>query len=296
MVSVVIATLDRPAHVERCLAGLLSGPQPPHEVLVVDQSRGDVTRLIAAGFDGMPVRWVHQEERNVSVARNRGAALARAPYVAFLDDDGEVGPSWLSDVHRALEELGRPDALFGSFDEPTHAPLGRKAIGVSLHRIAEPVIWAADTHPARPGFGGHAVFRRRTFMELGGFDERLGVGSALYGAEDIDLNYRLLRGGFAVGSTPHVRMLHHQWRDQAEIPRLLYRYNLAHSAFCAKHLRRGDTRVMRLVARQLVDDGRMLASAFRRRSPLRARAAGWRLVGTVQGLWRGWRQLSLPIA
>jgi glycosyltransferase involved in cell wall biosynthesis len=296
MVSVVIATRDRAEHVQRCLASVLSGPRTPDEVIVVDQSRDDETRRVAEGFDGKPVRWVHQSDGNLSLARNRGAELARSPYVAFLDDDGEVEPTWLDDVQRALAELGQPDALFGTIDEPPGQGLDRKAIGVSLHRVAAPVIWTADAHPAQPGFAGHSVHRRESFLAVGGFDPRLGPGSPLYGAEDIDLNYRLLRGGFAVGSSPQVRLLHHQWRDQAQIPRLLYRYNLAHSAFCAKHLRRGDTRVVRLVGRQLLDDGRMLGSAFRRRSRLRARAAAWRFAGTIRGLWVGWRQLSPPAA
>jgi hypothetical protein len=43
------------------------------------------------------------------------------------------------------------------------------------------------------------------------------------------------------------------------------------------------------VLRQLADDGRMLGSAIRRRSRVKARTAMVRFAGTSSGLVRGWR-------
>ena len=290
MISVVIATLDRPYHVERCVRSLLAGERVPAEIIVVDQSRGDACRRMLEALGDERVRWVHQPEPNASLARNRGVQLAASEYVALLDDDTEVGPSWVGDAERALAELGMPDALFGTVVAP--GALDRRDLAVSTHDVAAPTVWPAGAHPALPGYGCHVIVRRATFRSLGGFDSRLGPGSPLYGAEDIDLNYRLLRGGRVVASTPKVRVTHHQWRERDALPRLMYGYNLGHSAFCAKHLRRGDLGVLRLVARQLLDDGRMLGSAVRRRSWLRARVAAWRFVGTLRGLVEGWRRLA----
>ncbi|MEA2312351.1 MAG: hypothetical protein QOE28_2319 [Solirubrobacteraceae bacterium] len=290
MISVVVATLDRPLHVARCVRSVLAGDVGPGELIVVDQSDGDGVRRALADIADPRVRVVHQAQRSASLARNRGVELAASEYVAVLDDDAEVGPSWLADIAAALLDLGEPDALFGAIDAPPEAA-GRD-LAVSTHAVAAPVVWPATAHPARPGFGGHMVIRRTAFRELGGFDERLGPGSPLFGAEDIDLNYRLLRSGRTVASTPAVRMVHHQWRDDTALPRLMYGYNLGHSAFCAKHLRQGDLGALRLVARQALDDVRMLASAIRRRSWLRARVAGWRARGTARGLLEGWRRLG----
>jgi O-antigen biosynthesis protein len=287
VISVVVATLDRPDHVERCVRSLVAGARMPDEVIVVDQAGGGGSRHVV---EGLGARWIHQEERNASLARNRGVELASSDYVALLDDDAEVGPSWLVDAERALDELGRPDALFGAVVAP--GPIDRRELAVSTHDVAAPTVWPSTAHPAKPGFSCHAIVRRSAFLEVGGFDPRLGPGSALYGAEDMDLNYRMLRGGRVVASTPAVSVTHHQWREQDELPWLMYSYNLGHSAFCAKHLRRGDLGVLRLVGRQLLDDGRMLGSAVRRRSWLRARVAVWRFAGTVRGLFEGWRRLA----
>jgi glycosyltransferase involved in cell wall biosynthesis len=286
VITVVVPTLDRAEHLERCLRSILAGPVLPREVIVVDQSAGDATRLTVERVGG-PARWVHQAERSTSVARNRGVELAATEYVALLDDDGEVESGWMEAALAALEAFDHPDALFGAIV----APPGSEGLDfqVSTHHVAEPTVWPASAHPALPGFGNNGIVRRDTFLAIGGYDARLGPGTPLYGAEDMDLNYRLLRGGHRVASTPALRMVHHQWRDPATIPRLMYGYNLGHSAFCAKHLRAGDRGPLRLIARQAVDDARMLGSAVRRRSWLRARVAAYRTAGTWVGLARGWR-------
>lgn len=274
------------------MGSVLAGTVEPHEVIVVDQSSDDRTREAVQGTGSGRVRWVHQARRSTSLARNLAVELATTEYVALLDDDGDVGPTWLSDISAALDQLGHPDLLFGAIVGVEAE--NRRNIPVSVHSIPAPTIWGRSSHPARPGFGGHVIVRRSSFVESGGFDARLGPGSPFFGAEDIDLNYRFLRSGRIVASTPQVEMTHLQWREQDSLPRLMYGYNFGHSGFCAKHLRRGDARVLRLVGRQAADDAKMLASAVRRRSRLRARVAMWRSAGTVHGLLAGWREFGPP--
>lgn len=288
MISVVVPTLERPDQLERCLRSLLACDPAPAEIVVVDQSADDRTRRLVGelGAPGLRCEWL--EQRSASAARNHGAALASGEYVALLEDDAEVGPGWVGDVGRALAELREPDVLFGAIDQAGR--VDRQGLAVSTHEVSRPTVWSRRAHPARPGFGGHMVIRREALAEVGGFDPRLGPGSPFFGAEDIDLNYRLLRSGRVVASTPAVRMLHHQWREPDTIPRLMYGYNLGHSAFCAKHLVRGDLRPLWFVAVQAAGDVKMLASAVRRRSWLRARVAAWRWAGTWRGLAAGVRR------
>jgi GT2 family glycosyltransferase len=133
------------------------------------------------------------------------------------------------------------------------------------------------------------VVRRSTFLALGGFDERLGPGTPLRAAEDIDYNYRLLKAGYRAVTTPDVWVLHHQWRPQGELPADLGRRCYGQAAFCVKHIRTGDRYPWRILAEQMRSDARMLASGVRRRSSLRARAGVRRTIGTWLGLAAGWR-------
>jgi GT2 family glycosyltransferase len=289
LIAVVVPTMGRPDHAERCVRSVLAGKIAPAEVIVVDQSADDATRRRLAPL-GERVRWVHQPHASASLARNRGVELAATEFVGLLEDDAEVGPEWIDTVLRALDELGRPDALFGAIVAP--GPVGRRDLAVSTFDVAAPTVWPRGTHPARIGYGGHLVVRRSTFLAHGGFDPRLGPGSPFRGAEDMDFNYRLLRAGRRLASTPALRMVHHQWRERSELPRLMYGYNLGQAAFCAKHLRRRDPGVLPVLGGQALDDLRMLASAVRRRSWLRARVAAYRAVGTVRGLLAGWRRFG----
>jgi len=287
MIVVAIPTRDRPGHVRTCVASILAGEEQPDEILVVDQSSDDGTRAALAELGTDRLRYVRAERSGTSAARNTASELTAADYVAFLDDDVTVPPEWFATVVEEIDRHGRPDALFGEM----RAPDGRvdtKGLAVSTFLVGETAAWSGMTPPSRLGYGAHAVLRRDTLLALGGFDTRLGPGTRCYSAEDIDLNYRLLRTGASVVTSSRIWVVHHQWRPAAAIPRVFYRYSVGHSSFCVKHLLNGDRYPLRLVAVHALGDVKLLASAVRRRSLLRARASLSRAAGTWQGLARGW--------
>jgi glycosyltransferase involved in cell wall biosynthesis len=284
-VSVVVPTLDRPEMVRESVAALFAG-DGPLEVLVVDQSAGDATRRAVEDVGDERVRYVSHSPPSTSAARNRGAEEAAGVYVGFLDDDMEVPASWVASVRAELERLDFPDALFGELRAPDGFS-DRQTLPVSLFTVGAARLWERPVHPNRLGYAANFVVRRSVFLELGGFDTRLGPGSRFYGAEDMDLNYRLLKGGFRVASTPAVWTIHEQWRPAEALPRLFFGYNVGGAAFCAKHLRAGDARAAGFLLEQIADDGRMFASAVRQRSALRARVAAGRTAGTWWGVAAG---------
>lgn len=288
MISVAVPTLDRPGYVRGCLERLLDGDVLPSEILVIDQSAGDETAEVVAALGSDVIRLVRHSPPSASGARNHAVHLAGGDYVALLDDDVEIPPDWLRNVQEELRRFGGPDALYGDI-RPSDPPSDRKALPVSTFAVDAPRVWTTPVAPDRLGFGGHMVVRQAAFLALGGFDERLGPGSPFFGAEDMDFNYRLMAAGYRAASSPNIWITHLQWRPQEEIPRLYYRYNIGFAGFCAKHLRARDWRVLRLFGRHLMGDARMLASAVRRRSGLRVRAAGYRSAGTWRGLAMGLR-------
>jgi len=291
-VSVVVPTLDRPARAAAVARAVLAGDEQPLEVLVVDQSADDGTAQALEDLGDGRVRRLAHQPPSTSAARNAGARAARGDYVAFLDDDVEFAPSWLASVRAELRSLGFPDALFGEVHEPIGFVADRTHLPVSLFHIEERRVWEKPVHPNRVGYAANFVCARAAFLEVGGFDPRLGPGSRFCGAEDMDLAYRLLKGGYRVASTPRFEIVHQQWREPEVLPRLFYGYNVGGAAFCAKHLRAGDGRAVLFLLEQVRDDAKMFASALRRRSPLRARVAAARTLGTWSGLARGLTSLG----
>ncbi|MEH3145235.1 MAG: glycosyltransferase [Methylobacterium frigidaeris] len=116
--SVVIPTLDRPAALARALASAAGqaglGPGA-FEVVVVDNSPDANARAAVAALaagSAVPVRYVSEPRPGVSNARNAGVAAARGGWIAFLDDDEEAGPDWLSRLLATAETSGA-GAVFG---------------------------------------------------------------------------------------------------------------------------------------------------------------------------------------
>jgi glycosyltransferase involved in cell wall biosynthesis len=291
-VSVVVPTLDRPARVAAVVRALLAGDEVPAEILVVDQSEDEETARALEQLGDARVRRLHHRPPSTSAARNAGAGAARSEYLAFLDDDVEFAPGWLAAVRAELRALGYPDAMFGEVHEPKGFVADRTHLPVSLFHVEEARVWEQPVHPNRVGYAANFVCRRAVFEEVGGFDLRLGPGTRFCGAEDMDLAYRLLRGGYRVASSPAFEIVHQQWREAAALPRLFYGYNVGGAAFCAKHLRAGDARAALFLLVQVRDDAKMFGSALKRRSPLRARVAAARTVGTWSGLLRGLTSLG----
>lgn len=291
-VSVVVPTLDRPSRAAGVVQAILGGEELPLEVVVVDQSEDEATKRALEAAGDERVRHIPLRPPSTSAARNEGARLARGEYVAFLDDDVGIRPSWLAALLREIELLGRPDALFGEVHAPDGFTPDRTHLPVSVFHVEEARVWENVVHPNRVGYAANFVCRREVFLESGGFDTRLGPGSRFPGAEDMDLGYRLLKSGYRLASTPGFEIVHDQWREPDDLPRLFYGYNVGGAAFCAKHLRAGDLRPLRFLLVQAGGDARMLASALRRRSRVRARVAAARAAGTWSGLALGLRELG----
>jgi glycosyltransferase involved in cell wall biosynthesis len=74
------------------------------EVLVIDNRSTDATKQVAESFQrrSRAVRYVFESQLGLSVARNRGVAEARAPLVAFVDDDAFAEPQWAEAVLAAF--------------------------------------------------------------------------------------------------------------------------------------------------------------------------------------------------
>ncbi len=86
VVSVVIPTYNYASYLPKALESCLNQTYKRVEIIVVDDGSTDGTRELLGEY-GDRVRWVHQERRGVSAARNKGLSLAGGEFVNFLDAD-----------------------------------------------------------------------------------------------------------------------------------------------------------------------------------------------------------------
>src|SRR5690348_16136102 len=106
MVSIVIPTYSRPERLRRCVASVLVAAKAcsePVEVIVcASGDKGDALDALAR----MGIRVLTAVRRLlVSAARNMGAWVANGDYLLFIDDDNEVAPDSIYQLHRCLQAL-----------------------------------------------------------------------------------------------------------------------------------------------------------------------------------------------
>lgn len=85
-ISVIIPSYNRAGVLPRALDSVLSQTSPASEVILVDDGSTDETReLIQAHYP--EIRYIYQDNKGVSTARNTGIRHASGEWLAFLDSD-----------------------------------------------------------------------------------------------------------------------------------------------------------------------------------------------------------------
>ena len=90
-VTVIVPIYNVEPYLPRCLDSLCRQTLQEIEIILVDDGSTDASGRIAEDYARRDDRFrvVHQENRGLSAARNRGIELAQAPYLSF-DAGGKV--------------------------------------------------------------------------------------------------------------------------------------------------------------------------------------------------------------
>lgn len=244
-----------------------------HEVIVVDQSRGERTRGLVDGLSG--ARYLRSDP-GLSHGRNVAIASTTATYLAFTDDDASFPEGWLERVKKGFEHDSFIGAVCGR---------GRTQEGILLPG-ANAGVYGLGSIPFGLGHGFNMAFRRDLFETVGLFDESLGAGTRFFAAEDTDMFYRLMRAGFMIACRDDITVIHHEWRSRSERSRMLFRYGLGAGAQTAKHMGAGDWIAGTVALREI---GRHVVTIARSVLLLRARIAFLQIVfigGMIGGFAR----------
>ena len=173
VVSVVVPTRGRAAYLEVTLDSLLAQRAGiEHEILVVDDGHDDRTANVVRARP--PVRYVvHGPARGLNAARNTGLREARAPLIAFVDDDVVVPAGWLSALvegaerHSGTEAFGGP--IRARFEGRTPRGCGREEPPITTLDLGE------RDREADFVWGANFAVRRAAIERIGGFDESIAL-------------------------------------------------------------------------------------------------------------------------
>ena len=93
-VSVIIPAYNRADLIGETIESVLNQTFDDFEIIIVDDGSTDSTREVVRKFDG-PIKYIYQQNRGRSCARNRGFEVSGGDYVCFLDSDDVFKPRML---------------------------------------------------------------------------------------------------------------------------------------------------------------------------------------------------------
>jgi len=216
-VSAVICSYNRARFIIKAVESIFAQDMDRalYEVIVVDNNSTDNTVALLEQYKNdhpaYNFRCVVEKQQGVAYTRNRCAQEARGEIVAYLDDDSQAQPGWLSsiasffDAHPETYSIGgkiepyflaeKPDwyskyffGLVGSFDQ---GPAVKQLTG--------------ERYPC----GANMAFRKKVFDEIGLFNTALGrSGTGLLANEEKDIYKRILAAHHKVFYLPGMQVIH----------------------------------------------------------------------------------------
>jgi len=253
-VSVVVPTYDGAETLRTTIQALRrqTVPDDRYEIIVVDDASTDDSARIAGAAGARVIR--QPANRGAGAARNAGARAARAPLVAFIDDDCTAEPGWLAEL---IEPLSDPSVDGAGGQIVPHADDGLvsryiaarnpwKPLPATLLESASPLYrlrlylqgllesGGADEEADCDLFavaGANMAFRTAVLTGLGGFDETYRV------SEETELCRRLHSrpGGSRVVYRPSAKVHHRFHPSLRGVFRRARWYGEGNARFAAEH-------------------------------------------------------------
>lgn len=202
-VSVIIPAYNQGHYLAAATQSALNQTYPDVEVLVVDDGSTDETAQVAQQFTDPRVRYIYQENRGLSGARNTGIRHATGDFVTYLDSDDLFLPEKLTIL---LDELQKRPFL--GFVAGQARPVDET--GQPIGKLFDKPLPADPTHLllGNPLHVGSVLLRRDWQERVGFFDE------TLRSYEDWDMWLRLALAGCEMGYVAQPVSLYRFHRDQ----------------------------------------------------------------------------------
>ena len=188
-VSVIIPCFNQGAYLDEAVESVLAQTFQDFEILVVDDgSTDEATIKMLKDYARPKTRVIHTDNQGLSMARNNGIREARGDYILPLDADDKIGPGYLEeavrilDQHRDIGIVYCEAAFFGMRTSHWHLP-----DYTSDHLLLQNIIFCS------------AFFRRKHWEKVGGYNINM-----VYGWEDWDFWLSLIHLGVKVYRIPQV--------------------------------------------------------------------------------------------
>lgn len=104
--SIIVPVYNVERYIERCIKSVFSQTENNWELILIDDGSNDGSGEICqrlAALDSR-VKYLYQENKGVSVARNKGLDIACGEWITFMDSDDWVEPFHLATFNKQVEK------------------------------------------------------------------------------------------------------------------------------------------------------------------------------------------------
>ncbi len=206
--SIIIPTLNRTSYVINTLHNVLEQEiELDFEIIVIDQSTEADIELIRLNENYSIVKYHHITFfKGLPEARNYGASKANYKYLLFLDDDIECKSDLLKEHYKLIQkpEIGVvAGGITEKFKNNIDTKVGwfQKIWGDPKRGFHQDGQFEVD-HAG----GGNFSVKKSLFDNVGGIDELLTKGAALY--EETDFCLRIKKSGYKIFYNHKAHMVH----------------------------------------------------------------------------------------
>ena len=230
LVSVVLCAYDPEMydHIQAAAESVLNQEYDDVElVVVVDGTEKLYDRIVREyGEDEDVILHLNDENRGLLESRNTGAELANGEIVAFIDADAVADERWIAELvatYEQTEAIAAGGKMVPEWlgEPPQFLPAEFYWLVGVTHRG-----FADGPGEVRNTFGSNISFRRAVFLELGGFDPKIGgrKGDANLQGGETELCARMrVEYGQGVIYNPNAEVAHKVFPYRTELTWLLDR-------------------------------------------------------------------------
>ena len=177
--SVIISTCNRAEILKDAIQGILKQGFVDYEIIVSDDASADATRHVveSLGSAGKIVYLFSDTKRGLSATRNRALKSSRGEYIVLIDDDVILSINFLEILDRVISSE-KVNVLCPMLRDP----LTSESF-VDLLDNKKRYLDLFDFNYFR---GCAHVVSRDVIFNIGGYDERFGIGAKYCAAEETD--------------------------------------------------------------------------------------------------------------
>lgn len=182
-VSIIIPCYNHGLYINEAISSIEAYPiQSKYEIIIVNDGSTDLNTLNKLRqLENLGYCVIHQRNKGLGAARNRGIDIAKGKYILPLDSDNKIYPNYMEKSIKVLEEDSKIGVVYGNANF-----FGNKK------GIWKNIKFNFDLLFLSNYIDACAVFRKKIWEDIGGYDENMPV----MGSEDWDFWMRTAMRGW----------------------------------------------------------------------------------------------------